>query len=616
VAGLPDRQLERLDRGLVAVAAPGGVYLGWRLFGTDPEGIAFDLYRDGTRVSDRPITDSTNHLDRGGTPASSYAVQAVTPDGQRSEPETAAVWATNYLSIPLRRPAGGTTPDGVAYVYHANDASAGDLDGDGRYELVLKWEPSNAHDNAHAGHTGPVLLDAYRLDGRFLWRVDLGINIRAGAHYTQFLVYDFDGDGRAEVACKTADGTQDAAGAVAGDAAADHRNARGTVLEGPESLTVFEGATGRALATTDYDPPRGAVADWGDGYGNRVDRFLAGVAYLDGECPHLVMCRGYYTRSVLAAYRWRGGRLQPAWRFDSAEPGNAAYAGQGNHSLSVADVDGDGCDEIVYGACVIDHDGRGLYSTGLGHGDALHVGKLDPRRPGLQVFQVHERPSEHGVEMHDARTGELLWGVPTTRDTGRGMAADIDPRHPGQECWAAGGLYSCTGERIGQAPSSTNFGIWWDGDLLRELLDGNRIDKWDPTGQETVNLLTAQGCVSNNGTKATPCLQADLLGDWREEVVWRTADDRELRVYTTTDLTAHRLPTLMHDPVYRLGVAWQNVAYNQPPHTGFFLGHGMEPPPRARIRLAGAPMAGAAGECAPGSGTAKVPAAEADAQGR
>jgi hypothetical protein len=577
------REMERLNRGLVAVRAGGGIYLGWRLFATDPDDIAFHLYRDGVRIHDAPLRGSTNYLDRAGGLAATYELRAVVGGVEQPGRDRARVWARNHLAIPLRRPEGGVTPDGAPYVYHANDASVGDLDGDGEYEIVLKWDPSNSRDNAHAGYTGRVYLDAYKLDGSFLWRIDLGVNIRAGAHYTQFIVYDLDGDGRAEVVCKTADGTVDGRGVVLGDGRADYRNPRGYVLDGPEYLTIFEGATGRALACAGYEPPRGRVSDWGDDYGNRVDRFLACVAYLDGRRPHLVMCRGYYTRTVLVAYTWRGGRLSRVWTFDSADGRHGCYAGQGCHSLSVADVDGDGRDEIVYGSAVIDHDGRGLYATGLGHGDALHVGDLDPDRPGLEVFQVHETPSACGVEMHDARTGEVLWGLPTTGDVGRGLCADIDPRHRGEECWAAGRLYTCRGEPLGAAPPSVNFAVWWDGDLLRELLDHNRIEKWDYVGQRLVPLLTADGCVANNGTKATPCLQADILGDWREEVVWRTADDRELRIYTTTELTPHRLYTLMHDPTYRLAVAWQNVGYNQPPHPGFYLGDGMAAPPRPDI---------------------------------
>lgn len=577
--------MEYLNRGLVAVKVKQGVYVGWRLMGTEFDSTSFNLYRDGEKVNTAAITDSTNYLDPDGTIGSTYYVCALIDNQEQTPSETVKVWDTNYLRIPLNRPENGVTPDGIEYRYNANDASCGDLDGDGEYEIVLKWDPSNSHDNAHRGYTGNVYLDAYKLDGTHLWRIDLGRNIRAGAHYTQFLVYDFDGDGRAEVVLKTADGTVDGQGNIIGDPNVDFRNEHGFILDGPEYLTVFDGETGKALATTDYYPPRGNVADWGDSRGNRVDRFLACAAYLDGVRPSIVMCRGYYTRTVLAAYNWRDNELAQLWVFDSNVPGNEAYAGQGNHNLSVADVDGDGKDEIIYGSCVIDHDGTGLYSTGLGHGDAMHVGNLDPDRPGLEVYQVHEVPSDNSIEVHDAKTGKILWGYPADDDVGRGTCGDIDPRYSGEECWAHGKLFSIKGEFIGDAPRSVNFVIWWDGDLLRELLDKNRIDKWDYENHKLVNLLTATQCVSNNVSKATPCLQADLFGDWREEVVWRNIDSTALFVFTTTDLTKHKIHTLMHDPVYRLGIVWQNVAYNQPPHTGFYLGCGMEKPPIPNIKL-------------------------------
>jgi len=442
---------------------------------------------------------------------------------------------------------------------------------------VLKWEPNNAKDNSQSGYTDNVYLDAYKLNGTRLWRIDLGRNIRAGAHYTQFMVYDLDGDGKAEVACKTADGTRDGKGNVIGNPNADYRNSSGYILSGPEYLTVFDGQTGAAITTVDYDPPRGNVSSWGDNYGNRVDRFLACIAYLDGQRPSLVMCRGYYTRSVLVAWDFRNGRLTKRWVFD----GNnySGYNGQGNHNLSVADVDGDGRDEIIYGACTIDDNGRGLYTSGLGHGDALHVGDLNPNRPGLEIWSCFE--SSGGAALRDARTGEVLFRWHRSSDTGRACAADITASSPGAELWAAGSpLFSCTGQNIGTAPSQINFAIWWDGDELRELLDGITISKY---GVGT--LFTATGCASNNGTKSTPCLQADLLGDWREEVIFRTSDNRYLRIYTTTATTNRRIYTLMHDPVYRLGIAWQNVAYNQPPHTSFFIGAGMAEPPKPNIYL-------------------------------
>ncbi|WP_342571709.1 rhamnogalacturonan lyase [Paenibacillus sp. FSL R5-0749] len=582
------RQMEYLDRGVVAVKTGTGVFVSWRLLGTEGSNVSFNVYRDGTKVNATPITNSTNLQDASGTSSSKYTVRAVVSGTEQAASAAASVWGNNYLSVPLSVPAGGTTPDGVAYTYSANDASAGDLDGDGEYELIVKWDPSNSKDNSQSGYTGEVFIDAYKLNGTRLWRIGLGKNIRAGAHYTQFMVYDLDGDGKAEVAMKTADGTKDGTGVVIGDASKDYRNSSGYVLSGPEFLTVFNGQTGKALSTVNYEPARGNVSDWGDNYGNRVDRFLAAIAYLDGERPSLVMARGYYTRTVLVAYNWRNGQLTKQWTFDSNTSGNSGYAGQGNHNLSVADVDGDGKDEIVYGAMAVDDNGKGLYTTGLHHGDAMHLSDLDPDRPGLEVFQVHETPSNAGVEFRDAGTGQLIWGVKTTKDIGRGMAADIDPRYKGAEVWADGSLYTAKGQKLGTTlPSSTNFGIWWDGDLLRELLDSNRIDKWNYTNSTTMNLLTASGVSSNNGTKSTPNLQADLFGDWREEVVWRTNDSSALRIYTTTAVTDKRIYTLMHDPVYRLGVAWQNVAYNQPPHTGFYLGEGMNPPPVPNIRYAG-----------------------------
>jgi rhamnogalacturonan endolyase len=590
---LAQRQMENLGRGVIALhPVDGQVYVSWRLLGTDPDGIAFNLYRSTgggvpVRLNAEPIAASTDFLDRAARLEQSTAY-SVRPVVQGREQAAGAPFVLPaqcptqpYLSIPLQTPAG----------YSANDASVGDLDGDGEYEIVLH-QAGRGRDNAQRGLTDPPILEAYRLDGTFLWRINLGKNIREGAHYTQFMVYDLDGDGRAEVVCKTADGTVDGQGKTIGDPARDHRSPTGYVLDGPEFLTVFEGRTGRALVTTDYLPPRGRVSDWGDTYGNRVDRFLACIAYLDGQRPSLVMCRGYYTRAVLAAWNWRDGKLARLWTFDSREggPSNRDYEGQGNHNLSVGDVDGDGRDEIVYGAGCIDHNGTGLYSTGLGHGDAMHLSDLDPDRPGLGVFSVHERSrGTNGATLLEAKTGRVIWGKASSSDVGRGVAMDIDPRHRGCEMWAFGaglrGLWNAQGLEISaRKPRSCNFGIWWDGDLLRELLDRNVISKWNwLDGTETI-LLTAEGCVANNGTKATPALCADILGDWREEVLWKTHDNRELRLYSTTIPARHRLRTLMHDPQYRLSVAWQNVAYNQPTQPGFYLGDGMAPPPRPLIR--------------------------------
>jgi rhamnogalacturonan endolyase len=598
------RQMERLGRGLVAIHTGGGrVFVSWRLLGTDPDGVAFNLYRvvgnaAPVRVNAAPIGSATSIEDRIYVTAPvAYVVRAVVNGREVDTGERYALRReTPYLSLRLR------TPDG----YTPNDGAVGDLDGDGEYEIVVH-QVGRGRDNSQKGVTTNPLLEAYRLDGAFLWRIDLGRNVREGAHYTQFIVYDLDGDGRAEVACKTADGTVDGTGQVIGDASADHRNADGFIAKGPEFLTIFDGRSGAALATTRFIPPRHPETDaptpeqqralWGDANYNRMDRFLAGVAYLDGVRPSLIMTRGYYTRAVLTAWDWRGGKLTRRWTFDSVSgpPSNRAYRGHGNHQLSVADVDGDGRDEIVYGAATIDDDGRGLYSTGLGHGDALHVSDLDPDRPGLEVFDIQERFDDAGANFRDARTGAVLWKKASIKagedgeGPGRGNSFDVDPRTRGAESWVAGaglrGIWSAKGALISEKqPSAVNFGIWWDGDLLRELLDKNAVFKWNWTAERMDTLFVATGAASNNGTKSTPVLSGDILGDWREEIVLRVADDpRELRIYTTTSPTPYRFTTLMHDPVYRLGIAWQNVAYNQPPHVSFYLGDGMAKPVRVRM---------------------------------
>jgi rhamnogalacturonan endolyase len=569
------------------------------------------VYRGSTLVNTTPITGATNLVDNATTDAP-YTVRPVLNGVEQPASTAAPVWTDKYLRIPIQQPAGGTTPDGLAYTYTANDASVGDVDGDGEYEIILKWDPTNAKDNSQAGYTGNVYLDCYRLSGARLWRIDLGRNIRAGAHYTQFMVYDLDSDGKAEVACKTADGTVDGVGTLIGSATADYRNTAGYVLSGPEFLTVFNGRTGAAMASTAYLPARGTVSSWGDSYGNRVDRFVSTVAYLDGVRPSLIMGRGYYTRLVRVAWDWRNGQLTNRWTFDTNNTGFSAYMNQGNHQLTVGDVDNDGRDEIVNGASAIEDNGGGLYNTTLGHGDALHMSDMDPSRPGQEVWQCHEEPTrygQYGLEFRDARTGLPIWGVPGGgADVGRCLAADIDPNYPGYEVWGSvGGLYSCTGTQISTGrPSIVNFAVWWDGDLSRELFDASynatsdastvRLDKWVPPTTAGANgtatrLLTFSDVATgdaqtNNTTKANPCLTADILGDWREEILLRARDNQSLLLYSTSAPTTERIYTLMHDAQYRLAVAHENSAYNQPPHPSFFLGTGMSPPPRPNIVLA------------------------------
>ncbi|PZT73531.1 MULTISPECIES: rhamnogalacturonan lyase [unclassified Streptomyces] len=577
------RQVEALDRGVVSVHTGSGNLVSRRWLATDPDTVAFNVYRAGTKVNSSPVTGSTNYFHAGAPSYADYTVRAVVNGVEQGDSAHAIQFRAGYKDVPISPPPGGTTPDGVPYTYEANDVSAGDLDGDGALDFVLKWQPTNAKDNSRSGYTGNTVVDGVRLDGTRLWRVDLGRNIRSGAHYTQFQVYDYDGDGRAEVAMKTADGTVDGRGTVLGSASADHRNSAGYVLSGPEYLTMFNGLTGAAMGTVDYVPARGSVSSWGDGYGNRVDRFLAGTAYLDGGRPSLIMARGYYTRTVIAAWDWRGGAFTRRWTFDTNSSTNTGrgYDGQGNHQLSVADVDGDGRDEIVYGAMAVDDDGRSLWTTRNGHGDAMHVGDLDPARPGLEEFKVDEDGSKPSSWMADARTGQIIWSTPAGGDNGRGVSGDIWAGSAGAESWssAASGIRDPHGTVVAsRKPSSTNFLAWWDGDTTRELLDGTHIDKYGTSGD--TRLLTAASVHSDNGTKATPALS----GDRREEVVWPTVNNTALRIYSTPYETGTRITTLLHDTTYRTAPAWQNTAYNQPPHPGFFIGSGMPPAPRPTVR--------------------------------
>ncbi|GAB3648911.1 hypothetical protein GCM10028833_15690 [Glycomyces tarimensis] len=593
-------QVEPIDRAPVAVGVDDGVYLGWRKLGLDPEGIAFNVYRDGVRITDEP-TSGTNLTDAGGTANSTYWIATVVDGVETGYTDAVEVWDEQYIDIDMERPAGGTTPDGVEYTYSPNDATAADLDGDGTYELIQKWDPSNAKDNSRSGHTGNVYVDAYTLSGELLWRIDLGVNIRAGAHYTSLSAYDFDGDGKSEVALKTADGTVDGVGAVIGDAEADHRNDGGYILTGPEFLTVFDGETGAALDTVDYQPERGDICDWGDCYGNRGDRMMAAVAYLDGVSPSLITSRGIYTKSEIAAWDWDGENLTRRWHFLSTDYG-PQYNGQGNHQMSIADVDLDGRDEIVYGAMTINDDGTPLYSSELGHGDALHVSDLDPSNDGQEIFSPFECMSCSGgigAALRDGETGEVIWSIAGDSDIGRATCGDIDPNHAGTECWAVsadgawnsreGELRAADGTLISTSIPSANHMIWWDGDLGREIFDHEFnepdyvpiypfIAEWDYENGVQEEVFTPEGVHTNNGTKGNPVLTADLMGDWREELILRKESDDGVRLYTTTIETEHTIPTLMHDPQYRLAIAWQNESYNQPPWPSFFVGYDMEEP--------------------------------------
>jgi hypothetical protein len=560
-------EVEALTRGVTVVPSGSGRLVSWRLLGTDPSNVAFNVYRDGTRLNSSPITGASNYLDTGGSSSSQYTVRSVVDGAEGSASGTEVTFnSSGYFDVAIQPPAGGSNPSG-SYTYVANDMSTADLDGDGKYELIVKWDPTNAKDNSQSGYTGNVYLDAYKLDGQRLWRIDLGRNIRAGAHYTQFQAFDYDGDGKAELAVKTADGTRDGQGTVIGNASADHRNSSGYILTGPEYLTVFNGQTGAAMDTVDYQPARGNVGSWGDTYGNRVDRFLAGTAYLDGATPSMIFSRGYYTRSVIWAVDWNGTDLTTRWIFDSNTAGSQ-YAGQGAHSLSIADLNGDGRQDVVFGAMAVGSDGNALWNTRFGHGDALHVSDFVPSRAGQEVFMVHEAGNQPSSHLNGSN-GQVMFQTGASGDNGRGVAANVLASNPGAEYWSAnvGGLLNASGSNIGSKPGSMNFLSWWDGDGERELLDGTQITNY-PSG----TLLNGSGVSSNNSTKSTPGLSADLFGDWREEVVWRTSDNRALRIYATPHQTNLRVPTLMHDVQYRVAIAWQNTAYNQPPHPSFYIG--------------------------------------------
>ncbi|CAD0007006.1 rhamnogalacturonan lyase family protein [Flavobacterium salmonis] len=591
------KQVEFLNRGVVALRkSTNEVFISWRLLANDPANITFNVYRDNVKINSAPITTSTNYIDNIAANGS-YTIKAVIGGTEGAASAPVSVWGNNQLSIPLQIPPGGTIPDGTAYTYTANDASVGDVDGDGEYEIFLKWDPTLLNHNG-GGFSGEQIFDCYKMNGTLLWRINLGKNVNAGPHFNQFMVYDFDGDGKAEIILKTADGTIDGTGTVIGNATVDHRNSGGWVQAGPEFLTVFNGLTGAAMSTVAYQPARANTADWGDTYGNRQDRFVSAVAYLDGARPSLIVGRGYYDKLMRAAYDWRDGQLTLRWIFDSkdaSDPANNAFSTQGNHQMTIGDVDGDGKDEIINGSSAINDDGKRLWTYGQGHGDALHMSDMDPDRPGQEIWQCLESESQYspyGIRLNDAKTGEMIFGAVTTGDVGRALAADIDSNHRGYEMWSSSGyLYNVQDGQIGTSKptngsQAVNGAVWWDGDLGRELLDGTIMDKWNPATQSLNRLFTiyqAAPVSSNNDSKKNPALTGDILGDWREEIILRRTDNTALILFTTNIISDYRIPTLMHDPQYRTAIAWQNSAYNQPPHPSYFLGYDMAPVPASNI---------------------------------
>ena len=636
----PVTQMEHLNRGVVALPANSGRgnFVSWRFLGTDDSATRFDLVCNGTTIA--TDLEVSNYTDASGDSSSEYQVITKVNGEIVSTSDPVKAWGEVYKKLKLDRPAKGA----LGGTYSPNDCSVGDVDGDGQYEIFVKWDPSNSKDNSQSDKTDNVFIDCYQLDGTKLWRIDLGVNIRAGAHYTQFQVYDYDGDGKAELMCKTAPGSKDGQGNYVNQAATDekikaadntkdHRTSAGRINSGQEYLTVFKGETGAAIHTIAYYPNRNAKAElseaagtfnWDDrsgkndkgDYGNRGERYLAATAYLDGpdRNPSGIFCRGYYTFAYIWAVDFDGQQLKTRWLHgsdsrttykwmipDENNPqrltsktikGNTCFSGlnrytmyaNGNHNMSIADVDGDGKDEIIWGSAALDDDGKMLYSVGFGHGDAIHLADLDPDRPGLELFDVHEEKGTYAWDIHDAATGEIIWkGGPSGADNGRGLAADIVAGNRGYEFWSSYGgpekatdrnqnpFSAQTGKQVISQKGSMNFRIYWDGDLQDELLDGTTISKWNGSSYVTTS-LGFNGSSSCNGTKSTPNLQVDLFGDWREEVIlWSTNDNATLNIYTTNTPTTYRVPTLMHDHTYRMGICWQNTAYNQPPHLGYYL---------------------------------------------
>ena len=589
-------QMEYLNRGVVAAKTSSGMLVSWRSLATDNENTYFKLYKNGEFVAQINAGEATNYHIDGGTEKDTYTVDTFVGTTMTEFANTAVVFGTlnsdkhgAYFDINTQKPADQTMPDGTTCTYTENDCSVGDIDGDGQYEIFVKWDPSNSQDNSKDGYTGTTFFDCYRLDGTLVWRIDLGINIRSGAHYTQFLVYDFDGDGKCELICKTADGTKDGQGNYIGDKSKDYRSSAGRILTGPEYITLFDGATGKALDTQEYDPARGNVGDWGDTYGNRVDRFTACVAYLDGEHASACFGRGYYTRSVVAAWDVKNGKLSKRWTYDTGYNASTAGYGDGNHHIMGADVDGDGKQEVVVGSAVVDDNGKLLYTNSNAHGDAIHIGDFVPSNPGIEIFQCLEdekhpngKAINFGTELRDAKTGKVLFRETAGGDTGRCIADNLIAGNEGAEMVGSHNsvLYDCTtGKQMTDASGNgmtfaniTKWGqnsvVYWTGVLERAVLDRTMVDQY---GQGRV--FTGDGVSYNNASKSNACLTCDLMGDWREEMIFRKSDGG-LRVFTTTYSTEYAVYSLMHNPQYRVQVAAQNNGYNQPPHTDYFLGTG------------------------------------------
>lgn len=589
------RFTDSLDRGLVAVKTASGVFCSWRIQAEEYYDVRYNLYRDGQKINSEPLSVS-NFTDNSGSTSSQYTVKAVVNGIEQSASKPASVFANNYMSVAIKH------DKSLKATYVPNDACCADVDGDGELEILLKLDNQEENRQLYPVN-GPningtdtkeySLLECIKLDGTVLWWVNCGPNMGDEQNNEQNIIgYDWDMDGKAEVVMRLAEGSViHMADGTTYTIGADGKNGtswtnyripkdpKSTLLwfshYGNEFLYYCEGATGKPYQCIDYPLKRLEAGEtdinsaWGDGYGHRVSKHFFGAPYLDGKHPSIFLGRGIYTRHKFIAYDVdpSSHALNVRWRWTNNKPGSPWYA-QGYHNYTIADVDWDGRDEIVFGSMVIDDNGLGLSTTGLGHGDAMHVGNLNPYHYGQEVFACNEdRPANN---FRDATTSKIFYRMTDSDDAGRAIAGNFYNDIPGSVCHGAhdNPISSVTADHVSVNTSGLgmNFRIYWDGDLQEEAFDNITVSK---PGVGT--LATFSGVYSNNSTKATPCYQGDIFGDWREEVIERTADNN-IRIFTTTIPTQWRNYSLWYDHQYRNAMVWQPCGYNQPPHASYFLG--------------------------------------------
>ncbi len=563
-----ERVKEKLNRGLVASLSQDNksVYLTWRLLETDAEGISFNIYRaingKSKRLNRKPIVQTCDFLDE--TPVNNKMTYWIVPVINEKEQESSEkidivfneLSSPNYTSIKLKR------------AVKAGKVALADLNGDGVYDYIIRTPETNIDPGMPGDLTGKTYqIEAYLSDGTYLWTKDLGQGIEPGIWYSPFIAYDFNGDGKAEIALKAAPETV-------------KRDEKGRVDSGEEYLSVLDGMTGKEIARVNW-PERN------DRYGNMVrrNRNQIGMAFLDGKTPFILAARGTYKLMVVDAWMLKDNKLERVWRWDGDEE-NPVTRSMGAHSMISADVDGDGRDEIFLGACALNNNGTLKWSTGLGHPDKIYITDIDPRRPGMELFLCIEpwREDGRGVCMVDAITGQPIWNIGhKTLHVGDGMVADIDASHPGLECFATedkkGGstdkyLLSSDGKRLGSnedVPPCRNW-IWWDGDLLRETFKGDdsRWGAGSSSHGRPQNIVKWKGETLTENIEGDILMIADVVGDWREEVI--TALEGELRIYRTNIPAKDKRTTLMQDPLYRNYIAHRSMGYPQAPVPSYYLG--------------------------------------------